>query len=110
MEGRLFWMQQLFDKSALRVVPAARPGDAWTAPEHLHSAADLRAVLDSGVSAGRLAPERASTEILYNRARPTRLAWWVLTLSLLLSVAAMSSSGAPSTSRRAPCSWPGSRP
>ena len=91
VEGRLLWMQQLFDQSALRVVPAARPGDAWTVPEHAHSVADLRAVLDSGVSAGRLPPERASVEILYNRARPTRIAWWVLTLSLLLSIAAMAS-------------------
>jgi ABC-type transport system involved in cytochrome c biogenesis permease subunit len=89
VEGRLLWMQQLFDQSALRVVPAARPGEAWTVPEHVHSAADLRTVLDSGASAGRLPAERASVEILYNRARPTRIAWWVLTLSLLLSIAAM---------------------
>ncbi len=89
LEGRLYWMVQFFRHEAILAVPAERPGDAWTAPEPLRSAADLRAVLDSGVSAGRLAPERASAEILYNRARPTRLAWWVLTLSLLLSVAAM---------------------
>ena len=74
----------------------------------MRSAADLHAVLDSGASAGRLA-KRASAEVLYNRARPTRLAWWVLALSLLLSVAATSSSGVPSTSWRAPCSSPGSR-
>ena len=89
LEGRLLWMQQLLDHGALRVVPAAQAGEPWTVPEHLHSAADLRALLDSGASAGRLAPERASVEILYNRARPTRIAWWVLTLSLLLSIAAM---------------------
>jgi hypothetical protein len=82
-------MQSLLNHDALRVVPAAQPGDAWTAPEELRSAADLRAVLDSGVSAGRLTPERLSVELLYNRARPTRIAWWVLTLSLLLSGAAM---------------------
>jgi len=89
VEGRLLWMQTVLSQDALRVVPAAKPGDAWTAPEHVHSVADLRAVLDSGVSAGRLAPERVSVELLYNRARPSRLAWWVLTLSLLLSIAAM---------------------
>jgi cytochrome c-type biogenesis protein CcsB len=89
LEERLLWMQSVLSQEALRVVPAAKPGDAWTAPEHLHSVADLRAVLDSGVSAGRLAPERASAEVLYNRARPDRLAWWALTLSLLLSIAAM---------------------
>jgi cytochrome c-type biogenesis protein CcsB len=89
LESRLLWMQRFLNGEVLRVVPAAKPGDAWTVPEHLHSAADLRAVLDSGVAAGRLAPERASAEILYNRARPARLAWWVLTLSLLLSIGAM---------------------
>jgi len=89
LEGRLLWMQSLLNRDALRVVPAAKPGDAWTAPEHLHSAADLRAVLDSGVSAGRLAPARLSAELLYNRARPTLIAWIVLGLSLLLSIAAM---------------------
>ena len=70
-------------------MPAARPGEPWTVPEHAHTAAELRAVLDSGVSAGRLPAERLSAELLYNRARPTRIAWWVLTLSLLLSIAAM---------------------
>ena len=89
VEGRLLWMQMLLNQTALRAVPAAQPGDPWTVPEHAHTAAELRAVLDSGVSAGRLAPERVSVELLYNRARPTRIAWWVLTLSLLLSIAAM---------------------
>jgi cytochrome c-type biogenesis protein CcsB len=89
VEGRLLWMQHFLDRSALQVVPATRTGEPWTVPEHLHSAADLRALLDSGASAGRLAPGRASVEILYNRARSTRIAWWVLTLSLLLSIAAM---------------------
>jgi cytochrome c-type biogenesis protein CcsB len=89
VEGRLLWMQHLLDQSALRLVPAARPGDPWTVPEHAHTAAELRALLDSGVSAGRLPDERLSAELRYNRARPTRIAWWVLTLSLLLSIAAM---------------------
>jgi cytochrome c-type biogenesis protein CcsB len=88
VEGRLLWMQSLLNRDALRVVPGAAPGGAWAAPEHLHSAADLRAVADSGVSAGRLAPQRLDAELLYNRARPARLAWWVLALSLLVSVAA----------------------
>ena len=88
LEGRLYGMVRFFRHEAILAVPAAKKGDAWTAPEPLRSAADLRAVLDSGISAGRLAPERLSAEILYNRASPTRIAWWVLTLSLLLSLAA----------------------
>jgi cytochrome c-type biogenesis protein CcsB len=89
LEQRLLWMQSILDHDALRVVPGAKPGDAWTAPPQLRSAADLLAVLDSGVSAGRISPERLSAELLYNRARPPRIAWIVLGLSLLLSIAAM---------------------
>jgi cytochrome c-type biogenesis protein CcsB len=89
LEGRLLLMQGLLKHEALRVVPGAKPGEAWTVPAQLRSAADLRAVLDSGASAGRLSPERISAELLYNRARPTLIAWIVLGLSLLLSIAAM---------------------
>ncbi len=89
LEGRLLFMQSLLNHEALRVVPAAKPGDAWTVPQRLSSVADLRAVLDFGVSAGRLSPGRLSAELLYNRSRPTRIAWIVLGLSLLLSIAAM---------------------
>ena len=88
LEARLLFMQRFLEQDVLRVVPAERPGDAWSLPEHLHSVADLRAVLDSGLSAGRLPGAAAEREIAYNRARPTRTAWIVLTLSLLLSIAA----------------------
>jgi cytochrome c-type biogenesis protein CcsB len=88
LEGRLYWMVRFFRQEAILAVPAEKPGEAWTAPSHLRSAADLRAVVDSGVSAGRLAPGRLSAELLYNRVRHTRIAWWVLTLALLLSIAA----------------------
>ena len=89
LEGRLYWMMQFFRHEAILAVPAQKPGEAWTSPDPLRSAADLRAVLDSGVSAGRLAPGRLSAEVLYNRVGHTRIAWWVLSLSLLLSIAAM---------------------
>ena len=81
-------MQRFLEKDALRVVPAEQPGEAWSAPEHLRSVADLRAVLDSGVSAARLPAAKAEREIAYNRARPTRTAWIVLLLSLALGIAA----------------------
>jgi cytochrome c-type biogenesis protein CcsB len=89
LEGRLYWMAQFFRHEAILAVPAQKPGEAWTSPDPLRSAADLRAVLDSGASAGRLAPGRLSAEVLYNRVGHTRIAWWVLALSLLLSIAAM---------------------
>jgi cytochrome c-type biogenesis protein CcsB len=88
LEGRLLWMQEFFEKGILRVVPAPRPGDAWSPPPRLESVADLRAALDSRVSGGRLPPEMIEREITYNRLRPTRLAWLVLALSLVLSIAA----------------------
>jgi cytochrome c-type biogenesis protein CcsB len=87
LEGRLGRMQEFLEKSVLHVIPATRPGDAWSTPERLHSADDLRAVLDSRVAAGRLAPDLVEREITYNRTRPTRLAWMVLALSLVLAIA-----------------------
>jgi cytochrome c-type biogenesis protein CcsB len=50
--------------------------------------ADLRAVQDAGAGAARLPAWRAEREVTYNRARPTRTAWIVLTLSLVLSILA----------------------
>ncbi len=88
LEARLLWMQQVFEHSALRVVPATEAREAWSVPERLRSAADLRAFLDSGVSAARLPADKASREIAYHRARPTRTAWIVLTLALVLSIVA----------------------
>ncbi len=88
LEERLLWMQQFFEGEALRVVPAAQAGGPWTTPAPLRSAADLRAVLDSGAGNGRLPARKAEREITYNRARTTRTAWLVLTLSLLLSIVA----------------------
>ena len=88
LEDRLTWMQRFLEKEPLRVVPAERPGDAWSPPPSLVSVADLRAVLDSGVSAARLPSAMAEREIAYSRARPTRTAWIVLLLSLLLGIAA----------------------
>jgi len=88
LESRLLWLQRFFEGDVLRVIPAARAGDPWTVPDHLRSPADLRAALASGLSTGRLSQEAAAREITYNRARPTRTAWMVLLLSLLLSIVA----------------------
>ena len=85
LEGRLIWMQQAFEGTLLRVIPSERAGDGWSAPEHVHSAADLRA---AAAGADRLPAARIDREITYNRARPTRTAWVVLTLALMLSIAA----------------------
>jgi cytochrome c-type biogenesis protein CcsB len=88
LEGRLLWMQQSFEGASLRVVPAARPGDEWTTPEHAHTAAELLAGAAAGIAAARVPAWRVEREITYHRARPTRTAWIVLTLALALSIAA----------------------
>jgi cytochrome c-type biogenesis protein CcsB len=88
LEGRLERMQEVLERGAFRVLPAAAPGEAWSTPEHLRSAADLRKVLDSRIASGHFAPGLIEREITYNRVRPTRIAWLVLTLSLVLSIAA----------------------
>jgi len=90
LEGRLLWMQQTFEESMLRIVPAGRAGDAWGTPDHAHSAADLRAAADAAASAAaaRLPAWKVDRELTYNRARPSRTAWIVLALALVLSIAA----------------------
>jgi len=89
LEQRLYWMVQFLRHEAILAVPASDPAAAWSAPLPLRSPADLRAALDSGVGASRIPAARLEQEITYNRARPTRIAWIVLALSLLLSIAAM---------------------
>ncbi len=88
VEDRLTFLQRFLEREALRVLPADRPGDAWSVPPNLRSAADLRALLESGLSTPRLPAAQADREIAYNRARPTRTAWVVLLLSLVLGLAA----------------------
>jgi cytochrome c-type biogenesis protein CcsB len=88
LERRLLWMQQTFEGASLRVVPAARPGDEWRTLPQARSAADLLGASPGGLADARLPASRVETEITYNRARPTRTAWIVLALSLVLSIAA----------------------
>jgi cytochrome c-type biogenesis protein CcsB len=90
LETRLLWMQQTFEESMLRIVPAGRAGEAWGTPDHAHSAADLRAAADAaaGAAAARLPAWKVDRELTYNRARPARTAWIVLALALVLSIAA----------------------
>jgi cytochrome c-type biogenesis protein CcsB len=87
-EGRLLALRSFFDRSVFRVIPAPQPADAWALPARLESLADLKALHDSGIAAQQLSPQAIETEILYNRVRPSRLSWWILLTSLLLSIAA----------------------
>jgi cytochrome c-type biogenesis protein CcsB len=86
VEGRLVAMQSLLDHSALAVVPAAA-GAPWSVPT-LRSVADLRAVQAAGSAGSGTNAAALEREITYNRARPTRIAWWILAVSLVLSLLA----------------------
>ena len=87
LQGRLEWMFDFLTGSVYRVVPAGVPGDAWSAPEHVHGPEDLLA-LTTAWSPGWPARGAMDEEVLYNRARPTRAAWITLVVSLLISALA----------------------
>ncbi|HET7295055.1 MAG TPA: cytochrome c biogenesis protein CcsA [Vicinamibacteria bacterium] len=88
LETRLLYMQGFFDRSAFRVLPGQAPGEPWSLPPRFDSIEDLKAVLASGEGARHVRPGALAREVLYNRARPSRLSWWILGLSLALSIAA----------------------
>jgi ABC-type transport system involved in cytochrome c biogenesis permease subunit len=85
LEGRLIWMQRFLDRSILRVMPASDATSAWTLPAQLESPGDLLGAARSSARALPLAA--AEREIRYNRLRPSRFAWWVLTLATGLALA-----------------------
>jgi cytochrome c-type biogenesis protein CcsB len=76
LEERLMWMQGFLDRTRLAVIPA--PDDsaaAWSAPRSPGGPSDLVQAARSGAPAPA-AP--LDLEVLYNRVRPARLAWWLL--------------------------------
>jgi ABC-type transport system involved in cytochrome c biogenesis permease subunit len=88
VDERLAWMQGFLDHSVLRVLPqASDPGAPWEVPDSLRSTGDLLAVLQAGSPAWP-APDAMAREVAYNRVRPSRLAWWVLSAAALLSLLA----------------------
>ena len=95
LEERLVWMDSFFRRSILTVVPnPSDPKGIWTVPDHLNSSADLIA-LAAGYSAKPPYPATAviERELTYNRVRPTRAAWLILTLATILSTLSMISGG-----------------
>jgi cytochrome c-type biogenesis protein CcsB len=88
LDERLSWMQGFLNRTVLRVHPqAGDPNAPWDPPADLRSAADLLAILDAGSPAWP-AEEAMTREETYNRLRPSRLAWWILTGATLLSLLA----------------------
>jgi cytochrome c-type biogenesis protein CcsB len=86
VEQRMLAMQEFLRGEAFRIVPpAGNPNDVWQVPSGVRRADDLVAVLDSH-PAGAYGPRAAMRrEALYNRVRPSRLAWLILVPSTLFS-------------------------
>ncbi len=89
LEGRALWMQRVVNGEAVLPVPCdeGHAAGAWHAPTPPGSAALLTLATGPRL-AGWPSPGDIEREITYNRARPARLAWLVLALSLVLSLAA----------------------
>lgn len=89
LEGRLIVIHGFLTRQALRVQPvSADPVDAWAVPQNLTDPAGLEefgrqlaAVPPSGYPSAKL----MHTEVRYNSARPTRLAWFLLLPGTILA-------------------------
>jgi cytochrome c-type biogenesis protein CcsB len=91
LENRLFWVQGFLQQEALRVTPP--PGDPngrWSPPGHLHDTSRLEAVLEEWPAGTAVTKEAIDRELTYNRVRPSRLSWWILTAATAASVLAWS--------------------
>ena len=93
LEERLLAMQEAMTGGAFRAVPSAGDGrEAWSPPGPGGSLPDLLAALE-GRAGSRFASDAAiGREILYNRVRPTRLAWWILLPAVVCAYLAWSRS------------------
>lgn len=89
LEDRLMWMHGFVGGRLWRVRPqSSDPVEAWAALEHLHGLDDLTRLVDDPATATALPAERAAREILYNKVRPSRVAWIVLVVGMAASLAA----------------------
>ncbi|MGB5881876.1 MAG: cytochrome c biogenesis protein CcsA, partial [Thermoanaerobaculia bacterium] len=92
LEGRMLWMQGLMSKRLLRVMPASEnAADPWAVPPRLESVTDLVEINRRhrfAPPAGYPSDEDIERELLYNRVRPSRLAWWVLAFAAVVSLVA----------------------
>ncbi len=82
VEERLTMMQEFFEGTALKVVPAANPGEAWTPAPGLHGPSDLAAMVTAGPTAAFASSPAFGWELAYNAWRPSRLSWILLVVAL----------------------------
>ena len=88
IEERLVAMQGFLTGQVLRVKPvvaASDPAAAWEALPAIHAPADLLAVAAARPAARFASDAAMEREVLYNRVRPTRLAWLVLVPAALFA-------------------------
>ncbi len=87
---RLDMMRGFLQGTILTVLPQGPdPVAAWAAPPGLHDRRDLMAVLEAAPAAAFTTPVAIDREILYNRVRPSRLAWWILLASTAAAIPAL---------------------
>lgn len=93
VEDRLLWLQSFLTRNVLAVQPGAEPEARWGAlpatvatPEAL---AEWYRARQASPPAGVPAAELLEKELLYNRVQPSRLAWWILLPSTLVSLWAL---------------------
>jgi len=92
---RLTLMQDYFEGTALRVVPAADTRGEWAPAQGLNGPSDLAALAARGPAASYASSSAFGWEVAYNAARTSRLSW------ILLAGALGSSFLAWKTGRRA---------
>ena len=90
VERRLVWLQQFTTRRSLRLVPnPTDPLAAWSQPDRLESVADLVSLeqrLRASQIAGYPSQLEMRREIRYNRWRPSRVAWLVLSIATIASL------------------------
>jgi ABC-type transport system involved in cytochrome c biogenesis permease subunit len=78
-EQRILTLQSFLKGEALRTQPApGNPNAAWGTPADPHHVSGLLAVLEARPAAAHVDERAIEREVLYNRVRPSRLAWWIL--------------------------------
>jgi cytochrome c-type biogenesis protein CcsB len=79
IEQRMVTMQEFLRGEAFRAIPpAGNPNDVWQVPSGVRQAGDLLALLDARPAGAYGPPAAMEREVLYNRVRPSRLAWFIL--------------------------------
>jgi len=87
IDERLGRLQHYFERHALHAIPnPSDPRGPWSVPTDFKSAADLVAFAATNPAAGVASPAAIEREIMYNRVRPHRLSWWILSVATAVSI------------------------